>query len=411
MFYTSILPLVASLLLIVDIVLSAMPSKLKLKLKLKSGSYRLLLLGIIVAASVLPVFSFIPAMQLPLVLYARAIVGDLSVSTLIILTLHILNHIGGPRIENFYQRALYKEIVTVCLAIVPVSLILFATALGWTYFDPYSHGYYPTALSAILLTLFIVCLWEKLYLSSLIICASFLAYAFKLMDSDNLWNYLTDPVLLIYGLVIIIRDRKELVRKKLLCFTFPSEVVQRSLVSLAAIFLLFAIFLKQLNEYELGLFVAQYSFISWCTCLSLLTLSIVFFSRAWRLKSTGSTTSLLITFCIAIVSLLAAVRGFSSQEPLPRVIFLSILSTGVVIYLFLLTMLYRSKPSFHNAIDSLAIPVAKNYQIACYLGAIVLIETLFDMPVQRQLLEFTLSIMIMLNLTFPSNKHIYNLPT
>lgn len=404
MFDTSILPLIACLLLIVDIVLSAMPSKLK------SPWHRLLLLNIIVAASVLPVFSFIPAMQLPLVLYARAIVGDLSVSMLIILTLHILNHMGGARIENFYQRVLNKEIVYGCLAIVPVSLILFPTALGWTYFDPYSHGYYPTTLSAILLTLFIVCLWEKLYLSSLIICASFLVYAFKLMDSDNLWSYLTDPVLLVYGLIVLIRNRNELVSKKFWRLAFSSEVVQRSLVIFAAIFLLFAIFLKQLNEDELVLFVAQYSFISWCTSLALLTLCMVFFSRVWRLKSTASTTSLLITFIIAIVPLLVVARGFFSQEPLPRVIFLSILSTGVVIYLFLLTTLYRLKPSFHNAIDSLAIPVAKNYQIVCYLGAIVLIETMLDMPAQRQLLEFTLSIVIMLNLTFPSNKHIYNLP-
>ena len=83
------------------------------------------------------------------------------------------------------------------------------------------------------------------------------------------------------------------------------------------------------------------------------------------------------------------------------------LALSMSIYLFVMTPLYRKYPGFAHWLDSIAIPMPKNYQWISYLLLIAVVELLIDSSKRGEITEFAGSFIFMLNVVFPYNQHCF----
>ena len=84
-----------------------------------------------------------------------------------------------------------------------------------------------------------------------------------------------------------------------------------------------------------------------------------------------------------------------------------------LIYLGLITPLYRSNRKFKALMDDWGVPIPKGYQIASYVAAIIIVEVLLKaatdgLPRRGELTEFIVSIIVALNIAFPRNPEVYS---
>ncbi len=126
------------------------------------------------------------SMELPLAAYVRGATGDLSIVTLLLLWSTLLptnkaNPIGFR------------------LAIAIVAIAFYPFALGFGMIDPYAWGYgsIPFLIGVVLFaTICGLVNWNK---GVWIIAIAIIAWAAHWHESTNLWDYLLDPFLVIWG--------------------------------------------------------------------------------------------------------------------------------------------------------------------------------------------------------------------
>lgn len=143
------------------------------------------------------------SMELPLAAYVRAVVGDLSIVTVLLLWTAILpNHQATPAPIKWFVAILAS--------------VFYPFALGVSMFDPYSWGYGSITFLISALVLASVCGiggWAK---GVWIMGAAIIAWSLHLHESSNLWDYLIDPVIAIWALCSAVsgalRARKEKAR-------------------------------------------------------------------------------------------------------------------------------------------------------------------------------------------------------
>ncbi len=141
------------------------------------------------------ILSFVPLNNLAIAAYIRGVFSDPSITTIIIACLSIGSLIKGKPI--FAQRD-YLPL----FYFLPVFLLFFyPSSLGLSYFDPYSYGYQPYYLLIGLLAIAMLLWWKKYTLLLTIVLIDLWSFNLKVLSSNNLWDYLFDPLLLIYCLV------------------------------------------------------------------------------------------------------------------------------------------------------------------------------------------------------------------
>jgi len=159
----------------------------------KRPFWRVAALCILAVAALLPVAGLSPAG------YVRGFVGDLSITTVVVMLLGI-----GSRV--FHRQAVpEKGIIASCGLVVVCGAFLYPMALGATPYDPYRMGHDAFSLPAALLLLGLAAWWQRLYLITFCIMLAMLAYSMGWYASTNLWDYLIDPVLVVGSLVCLMR--------------------------------------------------------------------------------------------------------------------------------------------------------------------------------------------------------------
>jgi hypothetical protein len=83
--------------------------------------------------------------------------------------------------------------------IILFALLLYPMSLGLTLYDPYRLGYGESWFVATLLFIALLAWARKYYLIATCIAIAILAWALGWYESDNLWDYLLDPWLVIYA--------------------------------------------------------------------------------------------------------------------------------------------------------------------------------------------------------------------
>ena len=134
----------------------------------------------------------IPFGELPPAAYVRGMTGDLSITTLALLWCAMLRPWFGAT-DAGARRAL---LMLIALA----AVVLYPMALGVGAFDPYRLGYGNTPFVAALLLFALAAWFWKYFLIVLCIAFATLAWAVGWYESNNLWDYLLDPLVSIYAL-------------------------------------------------------------------------------------------------------------------------------------------------------------------------------------------------------------------
>jgi len=170
------------------------------------GRFRLEQTKLIAGVVIVALAMLIPVRGLSLFMYAWSIIGDLSLTSKTYLVAWLLYRLGGPVVTDV------KEVGKVMRAITIVGLVFYPLALGLSPFDPYSTGF----SASLLIVLTVVLLVYGMRTGNMVLSASMLlalwAYLLGLMESDNLFDYLVDPLLFLYAAgftcVTLLRNRK-----------------------------------------------------------------------------------------------------------------------------------------------------------------------------------------------------------
>ena len=141
--------------------------------------------------------SLIPIAGMPLAGYVRGIVGDLSITTVVLAWAAILRP-HYPTMEARHRQHL--------LALVAASaLVFYPMTLGISMTDPYSLGYGDTAFVATALTIASAAWLLRYSLIATSLALATLAWSLGWYESTNLWDYLLDPLVAIYAAGLLFR--------------------------------------------------------------------------------------------------------------------------------------------------------------------------------------------------------------
>ena len=122
-----------------------------------------------------------------------AFFGQLSVTSLALLSCFIIQSMS-----NIQPIITSKEKRILCVLISAAALVFYPLALGLTTFDPYSLGFEPKILSLVLAAIAFPLLYFGFLKITAIIAVTLIAFNYSTFTSNNLWDYLLDPVLAIY---------------------------------------------------------------------------------------------------------------------------------------------------------------------------------------------------------------------
>lgn len=180
----SVLPLAGQVLLLAVLITLMLGRWIK-AVRIRSG----------VIAALLLIGLFVPVYGLSVSQWLRSVVGDLSVLTSIIF-LNILTQ----RLLNF-SLVRPSSRSNLLLGVVLVGVVFYPLAMGVSAYDPYQLGYSPLFLTALLIVFSLMAWSASKRDLAIILLLPLLAYNLHLLESVNLWDYLLDPVLLMYALV------------------------------------------------------------------------------------------------------------------------------------------------------------------------------------------------------------------
>lgn len=149
----------------------------------------------VVVTVLLALCLFLPVSGLSMSQWLRSALGDPGVLTLVI----FLNILA----QRLFNRSLLAPATrnSLLLGVALVGVVFYPLALGVSAFDPYQLGYSPLLMSALLFLVSVIAWLRAKRGLAIILLLPLLAYNLKLLESANLWDYLLDPILLIYALV------------------------------------------------------------------------------------------------------------------------------------------------------------------------------------------------------------------
>lgn len=164
-------------------------------------------------ASAVAVVVLVPFGGLPLAAYVRGVIGDLSITSLVLLILTILRPLfGWPPSSTKAKLALHALITVAALGLYPL-------ALGMGYFDPYRLGYGSLWLVSALLLVALVAYSRRLTVVTLSIALAVFAWGLGWYESSNLWDYLLDPLVSAYAVSAVSRHSVQaLLKQRRGCF-------------------------------------------------------------------------------------------------------------------------------------------------------------------------------------------------
>ena len=143
------------------------------------------------------IYALLPINGLSLAAYLRGGIGDVSIITLLLLWSALAKPWLSYAIpDNKNRFALFSLIAIVALALYPM-------ALGIGAYDPYRLGYSDAPFVTGVLLIALVAWYWKIYWVTLCIACATLAWAMGWYESNNLWDYLLDPFVASYALVVV----------------------------------------------------------------------------------------------------------------------------------------------------------------------------------------------------------------
>lgn len=142
--------------------------------------------------------TLLPFDGLSVAAYLRGLSGDLSMASLLLLTLAL-------RRRMLFNTDEWAGRTEMLVLIVLAALVLYPLALGVGMFDSYRMGFGEVWFIAVLLLLVLIAWRRKNYLIALWISSAVLTWSLGWYESSNLWDYLIDPWVAIYAIAVSLR--------------------------------------------------------------------------------------------------------------------------------------------------------------------------------------------------------------
>jgi hypothetical protein len=141
----------------------------------------------------LPLNNLGASWDLPLVAYIRGVSGELSIITMMLI---IFTWSSWPSC-----RLSSATPIVIALA----SILFYPFALGLTMFDPYSWGYGSIIFVVAVMMMALLFFFTKRSWEALMISLAVIAWSIHWHESTNLWDYLVDPFLAVWAIIVSIR--------------------------------------------------------------------------------------------------------------------------------------------------------------------------------------------------------------
>jgi hypothetical protein len=138
----------------------------------------------------------IPLWGVSLAGFVRGMTGDPGFPTLVVLALDLVLSLSGRTLVEEQNRSAMLKAVAIA------AVLFYPFALGLGMFDPYRLGFGNLWFMALLLGLAV---WASLRYSTLLamcIALAVAAWSVGWYESPNLWDYLLDPWLAVYAIVV-----------------------------------------------------------------------------------------------------------------------------------------------------------------------------------------------------------------
>jgi len=187
----NILPLVGQVLLLA-VLLTVLPGRF-----VKDSRQRMVIVAFPLVAGL-----FLPVYGLSIAQWLRSALGDLS-----ILTLVVFSNILAQRLFNYRLLAPATR-NSLLLGVSLVGVVFYPLALGVSAFDPYQSGYSPLFMSVLLCLASIIAWLRAMRGLAIILLLPLLAFNLHMLESYNLWDYLLDPILLVYAVVQVLLNSR-----------------------------------------------------------------------------------------------------------------------------------------------------------------------------------------------------------
>jgi hypothetical protein len=146
--------------------------------------------------------SLIPFGGLPLAGYVRGMVGDLSITT-VVLAWAVLLH-------PYCAETKKKSRAPLLILISAAALFLYPMTLGMSLYDPYRLGYSDIFFVGLVLIIAVVAWLLRYTAIALCLALATLAWSLGWYESTNLWDYLLDPLVAIYAMSALILRKTNL---------------------------------------------------------------------------------------------------------------------------------------------------------------------------------------------------------
>ena len=150
-----------------------------------------------------------PVRGLPLAGYLRGVVGDPSISTMLLAGASLVSYVLGRELLAARERAAWFA------AAGAGALFLYPMALGAGTFDPYALGYGSFGFVTALLALTFAAWSARYYWLVSSIVAAVAAHLAGLLESANLWDYLIDPLVTAWALSALSLRGTRFLRRRL----------------------------------------------------------------------------------------------------------------------------------------------------------------------------------------------------
>ena len=146
----------------------------------------------------LSALALLPIDGIALAIYLRSVIDDLAITTVMVLSLATLVRLklltAPPRLQQTELLCLFAAL----------ALLLYPASLGLTYFDPYRLGYAPRPLLIVMGLLTLMLLWRRNLIGVLLLSIATLTFSLKLKQSENYWDYLIDPGLGTWAIIVLL---------------------------------------------------------------------------------------------------------------------------------------------------------------------------------------------------------------
>lgn len=158
-----------------------------------SGAFDFIFIFICSAILLIPFHEVGAPWSLPFSAYIRGVTGDLSViSTMLI-------------VFTWSSRSSCRLSSSTPIVIALLSIFFYPFALGFTMFDPYAWGYSSIIFVSAVMAIALVLFFAKQSWEALMVSLAVIAWSIHWHESTNLWDYLLDPFLAVWAIIISIR--------------------------------------------------------------------------------------------------------------------------------------------------------------------------------------------------------------